>query len=72
MKILFTGGGTGGHFYPIIAISEAIRERVKDRHIIPPSLYFMSPNKYNPRALFDNELEYVSVQPVNFADIFLF
>ncbi len=61
MKILFSGGGTGGHFYPIIAVAQAIRERVKERKIIPPQLYFMAPNKYNARALFDNELEFVPV-----------
>jgi UDP-N-acetylglucosamine:LPS N-acetylglucosamine transferase len=26
MKILMTGGATGGHFYPIIAVTEDIRE----------------------------------------------
>ena len=30
MKILFTGGGTGGHFYPIIAIAEEMREAIKE------------------------------------------
>lgn len=59
MKILFTGGGTGGHFYPIIAVAQALRERVKERKIIPPQLYYMGPDKYNPRALFDNEIEFV-------------
>ena len=26
MKILITGGGTGGHFYPLIAVAEKINE----------------------------------------------
>lgn len=61
MKILFSGGATGGHFYPIIAVAEAIHERVKERKIIAPQLYFMAPRKYNSRALFDNEIEFVQV-----------
>lgn len=61
MKILFTGGGTGGHFYPIIAIVEAIHKKIEQRKIISPQLYFMSPSQYNARALFDNEIEFVSV-----------
>ncbi|MEA2715094.1 MAG: UDP-N-acetylglucosamine--N-acetylmuramyl-(pentapeptide) pyrophosphoryl-undecaprenol [Candidatus Parcubacteria bacterium] len=61
MKILFCGAGSGGHFYPIIAVAEAIHERVKARKIIPPQLYYMAPSKYNPRALFDNNIEFVLV-----------
>lgn len=61
MKILFTGGGTGGHFYPIIAIAQAINEKVTEKKILPPKLYFMSPTKYNARALFDNEIEFIQV-----------
>ena len=29
MKILFTGGVTGGHFYPIIAVAEALHDKVR-------------------------------------------
>ena len=61
MKILFSGGASGGHFYPIIAIAEAMQERIKERKIIAPKLYFMAPNKYNGRALFDHEIEFVQV-----------
>lgn len=61
MKILFTGGGTGGHFYPIIAVAQALNEKAAEKRILPPKLYFMSPSRYNARALFDNEIEFIQV-----------
>lgn len=61
MKILFTGGGSGGHFYPIIAIAEAIYEKAKEKKILLPKLFFMSPSKYNPRALFDNDIQFIPI-----------
>lgn len=79
MKILFTGGGTGGHFYPIIAVVQALNEKVAEKKILPPKYYFMSPNRYNARALFDNEIEFIQVPAgkvrryfsiLNFTDIF--
>ena len=33
MKILFTGGGTGGHIFPIIAISREIRRLYPEKKI---------------------------------------
>lgn len=79
MKILFTGGGSGGHFYPIIAIAEAIQERIKERKILKPELFYMAPSAYNERALFDNGIQFVSVKAgkmrryfslLNFTDLF--
>lgn len=61
MKILFTGGGTGGHFYPIIAVAQAIREHAKENKILMPNLYYMAPTEYNPRALFDNDIKFISI-----------
>lgn len=61
MKILFTGGGTGGHFYPIIAVAQAVRQKAEERRILAPQLYYMAPTKYNPRALFDNNIKFVYV-----------
>jgi UDP-N-acetylglucosamine--N-acetylmuramyl-(pentapeptide) pyrophosphoryl-undecaprenol N-acetylglucosamine transferase len=61
MKILFTGGGTGGHFYPIIAVAQALYDKVREKGILNPKLYYMAPTKYNPRALFDNDIEFIMI-----------
>lgn len=54
MKILFTGGGTGGHFYPIIAIAEAINDITEKEKLVGVKLFFMSDAPYDERALFEN------------------
>jgi len=54
MKILLTGGGTGGHFYPIIAVAESIRKIVKEDKLLEASLYYMAPSEYDSRMLFEN------------------
>ncbi len=34
MKVIMTGGGTGGHIYPAIAIADKIKERYQDAEIL--------------------------------------
>ena len=61
MKILLTGGGTGGHFYPIIAIAEQLNELAKENHLLRPEMYYMSTDSYNEGLLYENNLIFKQV-----------
>lgn len=58
MKILFTGGVTGGHFYPIIAVAQEINKQVKENKLFGVELYYMSTSPYNEEILYENGIIY--------------
>ncbi len=59
MKILLTGGGTGGHFFPIIAVADGIRDVAKKNHIADVKLYYMAPQPYDERALYNAQVTFL-------------
>src|SRR5512141_1251856 len=61
MKILFTGGGTGGHFFPIIAVAEQIKAVSIERKLLMPHLYYMSNEPYDAKVLFEHGIKFVPV-----------
>lgn len=65
MKILFTGGGTGGHFYPIIAVAEAVNEEVRTRKLLEPQLYYAAPDPYDREMLVAQNITFVSTAAGN-------
>ncbi len=46
LRILLVGGGSGGHFYPLISLGEALR-----KSDTPVALYYMGPDAYDSEAL---------------------
>ncbi len=74
MRIGFVGGGSGGHFYPLIAVAESVRELVPDAE-----LYYFGAVPYNSEALASVNMVHVPVPAgkvrryfaiQNFLDIF--
>src|SRR3989338_8707669 len=83
MKIVFTGGGTGGHFYPIIAVTQKVNKIIDQEKIVGAKLYYISDSPYDKEMLFENGLVYEGVTAgkmrtyfsfnsllLNFSDIF--
>ncbi|HAS80584.1 MAG: UDP diphospho-muramoyl pentapeptide beta-N acetylglucosaminyl transferase [Candidatus Nomurabacteria bacterium GW2011_GWE1_32_28] len=61
MKIVFTGGGTGGHFYPIIAVAQKVNQIIDKENIIGVKLYYFSDDPYDKEMLFENGLIFEKV-----------
>src|SRR3989344_1039922 len=79
MKIVFTGGGTAGHFYPLIAIAEEVNKIAEEENLLHPELYYFSVDPHDSKALFDNAVVWKRVfagkarlyfSPLNFLDVF--
>ena len=59
MKIALVGGGSGGHFYPLIAVAEALEDLAKEKKLIEPDLYYMGPEPFDPHSLLEHEIEHL-------------
>lgn len=60
MKIVFTGG-TGGHFYPLIAIAEAVRDISAEQRILTPRMYYIADAPFDEDALYTNGIQFIKV-----------
>ncbi|MBI2023323.1 UDP-N-acetylglucosamine--N-acetylmuramyl-(pentapeptide) pyrophosphoryl-undecaprenol N-acetylglucosamine transferase [Candidatus Giovannonibacteria bacterium] len=61
MKILFIGGGTGGHFYPIIAVARAIHKIAEEERIVNTELYFAADKPLDKSLLESESIEFITV-----------
>lgn len=58
MRIVLVGGGTGGHFYPLIAVAEAIEDITTERTLIEPELIYIGPEPFDKTALLEHAIIY--------------
>ncbi|NQV93155.1 UDP-N-acetylglucosamine--N-acetylmuramyl-(pentapeptide) pyrophosphoryl-undecaprenol N-acetylglucosamine transferase [Candidatus Kaiserbacteria bacterium] len=58
MKIVFTGGGSGGHFFPIIAVAQEIDALVTERKLLRPQMYYFGPKPFDELALIELSIEH--------------
>jgi UDP-N-acetylglucosamine--N-acetylmuramyl-(pentapeptide) pyrophosphoryl-undecaprenol N-acetylglucosamine transferase len=59
MKIVLTGGGTGGHFYPLIAVANEIYKVADELKIIEPSLYYIGTDPYDTLSLEEQNITFI-------------
>lgn len=74
MRIVLVGGGTGGHFYPLLATAKAVRETRPNVR-----LYYLGPDAYDASLLQQENIEFVKIPAgklrryfsvLNFFDLF--
>ncbi len=79
MKIFLTGGGTGGHFYPIIAVADSLSFIAEQEKIAKLDIVFASESSYDANLLKEMGIRFKQVSGgkirryfsfLNFLDIF--
>lgn len=62
MKILLTGGGSGGHFYPLIAVAQEIKNIIYEKKLIEAKIYYMSDDPYDLNMLSSNNISFIKIR----------
>ena len=60
MKLDLTGAG-GGHFYPLIAISERVEEEIKEQKVMDLEMFFLSDNEYDKELLKSKKIKFIKI-----------
>lgn len=61
MKILLTGGSSGGHFYPLMAVADDIYRVSRGRNILQPRLFFMAEKPFDEISLRARKIKFIKI-----------
>lgn len=61
MKILLAGGGSGGHFYPLIAVARALKDAAEQEKVVALELIFAGPDPYASELLREEEIRFLKL-----------
>mgnify|MGYP001062672899 CR=1 FL=1 len=76
-RIVLVGGGSGGHFYPLIATAERLNDMKSQGESL--ELYYLGPETYNQESLIANNITFIKIPTgkqrkyfsfLNFLDLF--
>ena len=72
MKILFTAGRNGRHFYPIIAVAEAINDLVRERKLLEPAALLRGARPYDREMLWPEHYSLCRPRPERCGSYFFY
>ncbi|MBI2052746.1 MAG: undecaprenyldiphospho-muramoylpentapeptide beta-N-acetylglucosaminyltransferase [Candidatus Ryanbacteria bacterium] len=58
MRIVLLGGGTGGHFYPLMAVARALREIAEEEHIVALDLRLLGDKPFDGQLVEEYGITY--------------
>ncbi len=58
IRIVLTGGGTGGHLFPLVAVSRKINELAKAQNLGEPEIYYIGPGLFLESSLEREEMNF--------------
>ncbi len=58
MKIVLLGGGTGGHFYPLMAVARSLRDIAEEEHIVSLDLVLMGDKPFDPDVMREESVSF--------------
>jgi len=61
MKILLTGGSTGGHFFPLIAVTRALKKIADKERIVSLKLFLADTKPFDKDMLEREEIEFIRI-----------